>query len=77
MRSYQILAAGAAPQLISTDLPEPGDGQIRVAIRACGLNFADLLMQRGTYQDTPEAPFTLGMEIAGIVDKLGTNVPHL
>ncbi|KUJ76971.1 NADPH:quinone oxidoreductase [Ruegeria marisrubri] len=77
MRSYQILAAGASPQLVSADVPDPGDGQVRVAIRACGLNFADLLMQRGTYQDTPAAPFTLGMEIAGIVDKLGTNVSHL
>ena len=36
-------------------------------IRACGLNFADLLMIKGTYQDTPQAPFTLGMEVAGIV----------
>ncbi|TMV07835.1 NADPH:quinone oxidoreductase family protein [Ruegeria sediminis] len=77
MRSYQIQAAGAAPELIETDLPEPGDGQVRVAIRACGLNFADLLMQRGTYQDTPAPPFTLGMETAGIVDKVGTNVTHL
>ncbi|WP_339853944.1 NADPH:quinone oxidoreductase family protein [Roseovarius nubinhibens] len=44
---------------------------IRVKIMACGLNFADLLMCQGKYQDTPEPPFTLGMEVAGVVDALG------
>lgn len=44
---------------------------IRVKIMACGLNFADLLMCQGKYQDTPKPPFTLGMEVAGVVDALG------
>ncbi len=77
MRSYRIQSAGSAANLTQIQVPEPGAGQVRVAIRACGLNFADLLMQKGTYQDTPSTPFTLGMEIAGIVDKVGTNVSHL
>lgn len=50
---------------------------MRVAIKACGLNFADLLMQTGAYQDTPPAPFTLGMEIAGIVETVGPGVSTL
>jgi len=58
-------------------VPSPAEGQIRVAIRACGLNFADLLMQKGTYQDTPAAPFTLGLEVAGVVDAIGAGVSHL
>jgi NADPH2:quinone reductase len=41
---------------------------------ACGLNFADLLMIRGKYQDTPEPPFTLGMEVGGVVEALGPGV---
>ncbi|WP_223162926.1 NADPH:quinone oxidoreductase family protein [Roseivivax sediminis] len=57
-------------------LPLPGEGQIRVRIEACGLNFADLLMLNGTYQDTPERPFTLGMEVAGIVDSAGPGAGH-
>ncbi|WP_171173771.1 NADPH:quinone oxidoreductase family protein [Ruegeria sp. HKCCD8929] len=77
MRAYRIEAPGAPAELVQVDRPEPGPDQVRVAIRACGLNFADLLMQKGTYQDTPAAPFTLGMEIAGIVDKPGTNVRNL
>lgn len=54
--------------------PAPGPGQIRVQIAACGLNFADLLMLKGQYQDTPATPFTLGMEVAGIVDAVGPDV---
>ena len=43
-------------------------------IEACGLNFADLLMIKGQYQEKPAMPFTLGMEVAGTVDALGPNV---
>ncbi|MBO9446615.1 NADPH:quinone oxidoreductase family protein [Ruegeria sp. R14_0] len=77
MQAFTIPSPGAAAQLAEIDLPEPGAGQVRVAIKACGLNFADLLMQKGTYQDTPEAPFTLGLEVAGVVDKLGDGVKTL
>ncbi|WP_170422892.1 NADPH:quinone oxidoreductase family protein [Ruegeria arenilitoris] len=77
MQAFTIPSQGAAAQLAEIDLPEPGPGQVRVAIKACGLNFADLLMQKGTYQDTPAAPFTLGLEVAGVVDKLGDGVTTL
>ena len=76
MLAYQIPSATARAVLRDIEKPEPGPGQIRVEIRACGLNFADLLMQTGTYQDTPPAPFTLGLEIAGIVDAVGPGVVH-
>ncbi|WP_438942696.1 NADPH:quinone oxidoreductase family protein [Primorskyibacter marinus] len=55
-------------------LPEPGPSEIRIRIAACGLNFADLLMQKGTYQDTPALPFVPGMEVAGEVDAVGEGV---
>lgn len=71
MRAFQIDSPGAAPALSEIAMPEPGPGEIRVRIGACGLNFADLLMMKGKYQDTPEPPFTLGMEVAGTVDALG------
>lgn len=77
MLAYRIQSANAAATLCDIELPVPGAGQIRVAIRACALNFADLLMQKGTYQDTPPAPFTLGMEIAGIIDEIGPGVAGL
>ena len=71
MRAYMILSDGTAPDVVDTPVPEPGPGEIRLRIGACGLNFADLLMMTGDYQDTPPAPFTLGMEVAGVVDALG------
>ncbi|WP_050927597.1 NADPH:quinone oxidoreductase family protein [Aestuariivita boseongensis] len=77
MLAYHIATAGDAPALTDIAVPEPGQHQVRISIRACGLNFADLLMQSGTYQDTPEAPFTLGMEVSGEVNAVGESVSHL
>ena len=71
MRAFHIAFAGAPAQLAEIETPRPEPGQIRLRIAACGLNFADLLMEKGTYQDTPEAPFTLGMEVAGEVVETG------
>lgn len=71
MRAFTITSAGAPPALREIDQPDPGPGEIGVAIAACGLNFADLLMMKGEYQETPEPPFTLGMEVAGHVESLG------
>ena len=71
MKALQVHAFDASIQMTNVDIPEPSQGQIRIKIAACGLNFADLLMQKGTYQDTPAPPFTLGMEVAGIVDAIG------
>jgi NADPH2:quinone reductase len=51
--------------------PVPGGGELLIEVEACGLNFADLLMARGEYQERAEPPFALGMEIAGRVAALG------
>lgn len=74
MRAFHIAGPAAAPALAEIAEPVPGPGEIGVRIAACGLNFADLLMIEGRYQDTPEAPFTLGMEVAGTVERLGPGV---
>ena len=60
--------------LTQVEPPEPATGEIQVRIAACGLNFADLLMIKGTYQDTPDSPFVLGMEVAGTVTAVGPGV---
>ncbi len=77
MRAYRIAAVGEPAALTTIPKPAPGPGQALIEIRACGLNFADLLMQKGTYQDTPETPFTLGLEVSGVVAGLGDGVTHL
>lgn len=74
MRAYQVQSFDTPPALAEIDTPEPGTGEILVEIAACGLNFGDLLMIKGQYQDTPPLPFTLGMEKAGVVRGLGQGV---
>ncbi len=74
MRAFMLSSHDTAPQLVDTNVPEPGPDEIRVRIAACGLNFADLLMMTGTYQETPALPFVMGMEVAGTVDAVGRNV---
>lgn len=74
MRALRCLAKDQSPEIQQIERPEPAQGQLRIKIAACGLNFADLLMVKGSYQDTPPYPFTMGMEVAGIVDALGEGV---
>ncbi|RKF16863.1 NADPH:quinone oxidoreductase family protein [Roseovarius spongiae] len=71
MRAFRLSDFDHAPAPADIPRPEPGPGEVRLRIRACGLNFADLLMMKGAYQDTPAPPFTMGMEVAGVVDALG------
>lgn len=51
-----------------------GTGEVRVAIRAAGLNFPDVLMVSGEYQLKPELPFTPGMEASGDIVEIGSDV---
>jgi NADPH2:quinone reductase len=71
MKSLQIQHFGAAPVLLDIPRPSPGPGEALIKIAACGLNFADLLMIDGKYQEHPPLPVTLGMEPAGVVEALG------
>lgn len=71
MRAFRLTRFDTAPDLTEIDTPDPAPGEALVRIAACGLNFADLLMVKGKYQDTPALPFTMGMEIAGTVEALG------
>lgn len=61
-------------QVVEKDLPEPGAGEVRLRTLAAGVSFADLLMREGVHPETPSAPFTLGWDVAGVVDKLGEGV---
>ncbi len=71
MRAWQIETLGSAPVLRDLPLPRPAQGEALVAIEACALNFADLLMAEGRYQRRPPLPFTPGLECAGTVLALG------
>ena len=74
MRAFQTTSFDTAPTLTDIHQPLPAKGEVLLQIEACGLNFADLLMAKGTYQDTPTPPFTLGMEVCGTVLAQGDDV---
>lgn len=57
--------------------PQPGPGEVRIAIRAASLNFPDTLTVRGKYQFKPELPFVPGSEYAGLVEAVGDGVTQL
>ena len=57
--------------------PELGKGQVRIAVRACGVNFPDLLLIAGKYQLRPPMPFAPGAEIAGDVIEVASDVSSL
>ncbi len=60
-----------------TATPEPGKGEVRVAIKAASLNFLDLLIIENRYQVKPPLPFIPGAEFAGTVEAVGEGVLHL
>lgn len=74
MKAFAVEALGRPPRLVDLPEPEPGPGEVVLTVAACALNFADLLMAEGTYQETPEPPFALGMEVAGVVRAVGEGV---
>jgi NADPH:quinone reductase-like Zn-dependent oxidoreductase len=57
--------------------PQPGPGQVRIAVKAAGINFADLLARIGFYPDAPKPPAVVGYEVAGEVESLGAGVNDL
>ncbi|SLN75977.1 zinc-binding dehydrogenase [Roseisalinus antarcticus] len=74
MKAFRVISHDAPPRLAETQVAVPGRGEVLLRIEACGLNHADLLMARGTYQETPPAPFTLGLEVCGVVLSAGEGV---
>jgi NADPH:quinone reductase-like Zn-dependent oxidoreductase len=67
---------GSAEVLKVEELPlvEPGEGEVRLAVEAIGLNRAEVMFRQGQYLENPELPSRLGYEAAGIVDAVGPGV---
>ena len=76
MKAMMSVAPGGPETLKLTEMntPEPGAGQVRVAVKAAGVNFPDTLIIRDLYQFKPPRPFAPGGEIAGVIDAIGPNV---
>jgi NADPH:quinone reductase-like Zn-dependent oxidoreductase len=76
MRAVVITRHGGPEVLRVEDRPDPpvGADQVRIAVRAAGINFADLMARSGVYPDAPSPPSVVGYEVAGEVEAVGENV---
>ncbi len=76
MRAVVITRHGGPEVLAVEQRPEPvvGPGQIRIEVRAAGINFADLLARSGMYPDAPKPPCVIGYDVAGVVESVGPGV---
>jgi NADPH2:quinone reductase len=75
MRALQVTAHGRPGEVLAVrevDRPEPGPGEVRVKVGAASLNFNDIDRCRGNLVSVPTPPpFTLGMDVCGVVDAAG------
>ena len=79
MKAMLSTAAGGPETLEWTDLPDPipDKGEVRIAVKAAGVNFPDTLIIRDLYQLKPPRPFAPGGEVAGVVEAVGEGVQRL
>src|SRR6476660_9823124 len=76
MRQILISRYGAPEAMVPQDAPSPAPsaGQVRIAVRAAGVNFADHLARVGLYPDAPKPPCVVGYEVAGTIEAVGDGV---
>ncbi|NEK85720.1 NADPH:quinone oxidoreductase family protein [Blastococcus saxobsidens] len=77
MRAWRVHELGDPSQVMSfdeVDRPTPGEGQVLVKVRAAALNFPDVLMAMGMYQEKPPLPYTPGVELCGEIVETGQRV---
>jgi NADPH2:quinone reductase len=79
MKAMLSKATGGPETLVLEDLPDPkpGLGEVVLAIKACGVNYPDVLIIEDRYQFKPERPFAPGGEVAGVVESIGPGVTSL
>jgi len=73
MKAVQVSKAGGAFEVVERDVPEPGTGEIRIEVEACGICHSDAFVKAGAFPGLayPRVP---GHEIAGVVDSVGPGV---
>jgi NADPH:quinone reductase-like Zn-dependent oxidoreductase len=79
MRAVVITEHGGPEVLRVQERPDPpvGPGEVRVAVKAAGINFADTLARTGLYPDSPKVPCVVGYEVAGEVESVGDGVESI
>lgn len=76
MRQIVMTKTGGVEVLKIQEVQEPraGNGEVRIDVKAAGINFADILARKGIYPDAPKKPCVVGYEVSGIVDSVGEGV---
>src|SRR5215211_7447055 len=76
MRAVILTETGPPEVLKVEDRPDPGvgPGEVRIAVKAAGINFADTMARIGLYPDAPKLPCVVGYEVAGEVESVGEGV---
>jgi NADPH:quinone reductase-like Zn-dependent oxidoreductase len=76
MRAVVLTGTGGPEVLQVQERPDPvaGPGEVRIAVRAAGINFADTMARVGLYPDAPKPPCVLGYEVAGEIESVGDGV---
>lgn len=76
MKAVVLTGTGGPEVLQVREQPDPavGPGDVRVAVKAAGVNFADTMARVGLYPDSPKPPCVLGYEVAGLVESIGEGV---
>jgi synaptic vesicle membrane protein VAT-1 len=76
MRAVVLKGEGGPEVLEVQERPDPpvGPGEVRIAVRAAGINFADTMARVGLYPDAPDTPCVLGYEVAGEIESVGEGV---
>ncbi len=79
MRAVVITKHGGPDVLEVREMPDPpvGAGEVRIAVKAAGINFADTMARTGLYPDAPKLPSVVGYEVAGEVESVGDGVEDL
>src|SRR3954454_23666294 len=73
MRAVVITRNGPPEVLEVQERPDPpvGRGEVRIAVKAAGINFADVMARLGFYPDAPKLPCVVGYEVSGVIDAVG------
>ena len=79
MKAVLCKEFGPPEGLVVEEMPSPtaGRGQVVVEVRACGVNFPDILLIQNKYQFKPPLPFAPGGEVAGVVTEVGEGVRNV
>ncbi len=79
MKAVRIETRGGPEILVVREIPDPvcGPGQVKIAVKAAGVNFADVVMRMGMYPDAPPKPYSPGYEVAGTVLEIGAGVSRV